>query len=35
LRKLAAEGPLTLVYGARDEAHNDAVVLVEWLREPN
>ena len=35
LRKLAAEGPLTLVYGARDEAHNDAVVLAEWLREPN
>jgi uncharacterized protein YeaO (DUF488 family) len=33
LRKLAAEGPLTLVYGARDEAHNDAVVLAEWLRE--
>jgi uncharacterized protein YeaO (DUF488 family) len=33
LRKLAAEGPLTLVYGARDEAHNDAVVLAERLRE--
>jgi len=33
LRKLAAEAPLTLVYGARDEAHNDAVVLAEWLRE--
>ena len=35
LRKLAAEGPLTLVYGARDEAHNDAVVLAERLREPD
>ena len=23
----AAQGPVTLVYGARDEAHNDAVVL--------
>lgn len=31
LRKLAAEGPLTLVYGAKDEAHNDAVVLAELL----
>ena len=31
LRKLAADGPLTLVYGARDEAHNDAVVLAELL----
>jgi uncharacterized protein YeaO (DUF488 family) len=27
LRRLAAEGPLTLVYSAHDEAHNDAVVL--------
>jgi uncharacterized protein YeaO (DUF488 family) len=27
LRVLARRGPLTLVYGARDEAHNDAVVL--------
>jgi uncharacterized protein YeaO (DUF488 family) len=33
LRKLAAEGPLTLVYGAKDEAHNDAVVLAERLGE--
>ena len=32
LRELAAEGPLTLVYGARDEAHNDAVALAEWLK---
>lgn len=31
LRKLAREGPLTLVFGARDEAHNDAVVLREVL----
>jgi uncharacterized protein YeaO (DUF488 family) len=27
LRKLAREGPLTLIYSARDELHNDAVVL--------
>jgi uncharacterized protein YeaO (DUF488 family) len=27
LRALARQGPVTLVYSARDEAHNDAVVL--------
>lgn len=27
LRALARQGPLTLVYSARDEQHNDAVVL--------
>jgi uncharacterized protein YeaO (DUF488 family) len=27
LRALAREGPITLVYSAHDEAHNDAVVL--------
>jgi uncharacterized protein YeaO (DUF488 family) len=27
LRRRARGGPLTLVYGARDEEHNDAVVL--------
>jgi uncharacterized protein YeaO (DUF488 family) len=27
LRRFAAEGPLTLIYSAHDEAHNDAVVL--------
>jgi uncharacterized protein YeaO (DUF488 family) len=31
LRKRAREGPVTLVYSARDEAHNDAVVLREVL----
>ncbi len=31
LRALAAEGPVTLVYSARDSAHNDAVVLLEIL----
>jgi uncharacterized protein YeaO (DUF488 family) len=27
LRRLARNGPVTLVYSARDEMHNDAVVL--------
>jgi len=27
IRKLAREGPITLVYAAHDELHNDAVVL--------
>lgn len=31
LRELARQGPLTLVYSARDEAHNQAVVLREML----
>jgi uncharacterized protein YeaO (DUF488 family) len=33
LRKLAADGPLTLLYAARDEAHNEAVVLAEQLAD--
>jgi uncharacterized protein YeaO (DUF488 family) len=32
LRRRAREGPLTLVYGAKDTDHNDAVVLAEVLR---
>jgi uncharacterized protein YeaO (DUF488 family) len=32
LRRRAREGALTLVYGARDTEHNDAVVLAEILR---
>jgi uncharacterized protein YeaO (DUF488 family) len=32
LRRRAREEPLTLVYGARDTEHNDAVVLAELLR---
>jgi uncharacterized protein YeaO (DUF488 family) len=28
----ASRGPVTLVYAARDEAHNDAVVLAEAVR---
>jgi len=31
LRELAREGPITLVYSAHDEAHNQAVVLRETL----
>ena len=32
LRKLARERHVTLVYGAKDEEHNDAVVLAKLLR---
>jgi len=31
LARRAANGPVTLVYGARDTAHNDAVVLERML----
>lgn len=31
LRELAEHGPVTLVYAARDEAHNQAVVLKHYL----
>lgn len=31
LRSLARAGPLTLVYSAHDQTHNDAVVLREML----
>jgi uncharacterized protein YeaO (DUF488 family) len=31
LRETARKGPLTLVYGARDEVHNNAVVLRDIL----
>lgn len=31
LRELALRGPLTLVYGSRDETHNSATVLREVL----
>jgi uncharacterized protein YeaO (DUF488 family) len=33
LRRLARAGTLTLVYGARDAEHNDAVVLREVLEQ--
>jgi uncharacterized protein YeaO (DUF488 family) len=31
LRQMVRDGPVTLVYSAHDEAHNDAVVLREVL----
>jgi uncharacterized protein YeaO (DUF488 family) len=31
LRAEMARGPVTLVYGAKDEAHNDAIVLRDFL----
>ncbi len=31
LRTLARKGPLTLVFSAHDEAHNDAVVLQDMI----
>jgi len=34
LRALARQGTVTLVFGARDEEHNDAVVLREVLLKP-
>ena len=33
LRGYARQGTLTLVYGARDEVHNNAVVLKQYLEE--
>jgi uncharacterized protein YeaO (DUF488 family) len=32
LCRRAADGPVTIVYGARDREHNNAVVLAELLR---
>lgn len=33
LEQAAAKGPATLVYGARDQQHNEAVVLQEILQK--
>ena len=33
LRRRAREGPVNLVYAARDSDHNDAVVLADVLRD--
>jgi uncharacterized protein YeaO (DUF488 family) len=33
LRSAARKGDITLVFGARDERHNDAIVLVQVLAE--
>lgn len=32
LRAMLGNGPLTLLYGAKDEAHNNALALIEYLR---
>jgi uncharacterized protein YeaO (DUF488 family) len=32
LRARASPGPLTIVYGARDTKHNDAVVVADLVR---
>jgi uncharacterized protein YeaO (DUF488 family) len=34
LRTIIRKGPVTLVYGARDQEHNDAVALKEYLESP-
>jgi len=34
LRKLAGKGRITLVFSARDERHNNAVALKEYLQQP-
>jgi uncharacterized protein YeaO (DUF488 family) len=31
LKQKAREGPITLIYGARDENHNEALVLKDFL----
>jgi uncharacterized protein YeaO (DUF488 family) len=31
LQEIVADGPVTLIYGARDEIHNQAVALAEYL----
>ena len=33
LRSLARQGPVTLIYSAHDEVHNDAIVLRDLLLE--
>ena len=33
LRRRAQDGPLTIVYAARDTEHNNAVVLAELIRD--
>jgi len=32
IKKQARNAPVTLVYGAKDEQHNDAVVLLDFLK---
>lgn len=32
LKEQLKRGPVTLLYGARDEEHNEAIVLKEWMK---
>jgi uncharacterized protein YeaO (DUF488 family) len=34
LRAFLKEGPVTLLYGAHDAAHNQAIVLADYIRKP-
>ena len=34
MRQLASEGKVTLLYAARDAAHNHALILLEFLNQP-
>jgi uncharacterized protein YeaO (DUF488 family) len=34
MREQMRQGPVTLLYAARDEAHNNAVALKAWLERP-
>jgi uncharacterized protein YeaO (DUF488 family) len=34
LAAIAADGRLTLVFGASDRQHNNAMALMEYLRHP-
>lgn len=33
LKEQAKKGVVTLVYGAKDEEHNEALVITEWLQQ--
>ncbi len=35
LKEKAREGTITLIYGARDEKHNEALVLKQFLERTN
>jgi uncharacterized protein YeaO (DUF488 family) len=34
LKRMAKRGPVTLLYGAKDTEHNQAVVIAEFLKSP-
>jgi uncharacterized protein YeaO (DUF488 family) len=35
LKQTIGKGPATLLYGAKDEKHNNAIVLLELLKQPH